>query len=204
MMPWPERCTCRFARVLGVIFRRLHRMREIDSVANRLRLTAALIATFTLIQTAPAHAHVLDEVWEIVNYEKYGFSMLLPADTHVTAFESELGDGYVTLRGNMEGAFFLGLAGANVEAATADLDALRAKLTDWPQKSWEVIDENEDKSGWTWYRTFRAAIHGDSFFGGCGVGAKGSYIFLVRTSDADFATHRADYTRWFESITLNP
>ena len=68
--------------------------------------------------------------------------------------------------------------------------------------SWEVIDEDEDTSGWTWYRKFRAVIHGDSFFGGYGVGTKGSFVFLVKTSDADFATHRTDYTKWFESITL--
>ena len=170
---------------------------------RRFRFTAALIASFTLFQTTPTLAHVFDEVWETVDYEKQGFSMLMPSESYVAAFESELKDGWVTLRGNMEGAFFLGLASANVEAVPPELDALRAKLADWPQMSWEVIDEDEDTSGWTWYRTFRAAIHGDSFFGGYGVGAKGSYVFLVKTSDADFATHRTDYTKWFESITLD-
>ena len=169
---------------------------------RRFRLTAALIASFMLFQTTPTLAHVFDEAWETVNYEKHGFSMLMPSDSYVAAIESELKDGWVTLRGNMDGAFFLGLASANVEAGPSELDTLRAKLADWPQMSWKVIDEDEDTSGWTWYRTFRAAIHGDSFFGGYGVGAKGSYVFLVKTSDADFVTHRTDYAKWFESITL--
>jgi len=142
-------------------------MKEFDLMDCRSRFAAALIASFTLFQTTPTFAHVFDEVWETVNYEKHGFSMLMPSDSYVAAFESEPEDGWVTLRGNVEGAFFLGLVSANVEAVPPELDALRNK------------------------------------FGGYGVGARGSYVFLVKTSDADFATHRTDYTKWFESITLD-
>jgi hypothetical protein len=160
-----------------------------------------LMLSLALFQTTPTLADVFDEVWEHSDYEKFGFSMLMPSDSYVAASEPE--DGWVTLRGNMEGAFFLGLASANVQASPATLDALRAKLSDWPTMSWEVIDEGEDSAGWKWYRTFRAGIHGDTFFGGYGVGARGSYVFLVKTSDGDFATHRTDYATWFESITLD-
>ena len=169
---------------------------------RRFRLTAALIVSFTLFQTTPTLAHVFDEVWETTDYDEHGFSMLMPPHSYLTAFPSEIEAGWVTLRGHMEGALFQGLASANVEAVPAELDALRTKLADW-KMSWEVIDEGEGTSGWTWYQTFRGSIHGDSFFGGYGVGAKGSYVFLVKTSDGDFAIHRADYTKWFESITLD-
>ena len=164
---------------------------------------AAFILSSTLFLASPALPHVLDKVWERANYEAHGFSMLMPSNPYVATFESEFEDGWLTLRANMEGAFFLGLLNKGVEAGPVELDALRAKLTELPEMTWETIAEDEDTAGWKWHRTFRASALGDSFFGGYGVGAKGSFVFLVKTSDADFAIHQVDYTKWFESITLD-
>ena len=165
---------------------------------------AALALLFALLQSTPLSAHLIDGVWEQANTQEYGFLMHLNPGSHVLAVQApEFNDGWIKLSANVGGVFFLGLAGADVEATPAQLDTLRDTLTNLPEMTWEVIDEGEDVSGWKWFRTFRTSMYGDSFIGGSGAGEQGSYIFLLQTSDGDFATHHVGYTNWFESISLD-
>ena len=168
----------------------------------RLVICALYSLSVLILHSSPALGHVLDQVWEQTNYERFGFSMLMPSDSYLGTKRSDELEGWKTLSGNMEGATFLGVMRADIESSAAELDAQRAKLSGWPAMSWDTIDDGADSAGWTWYRTFRAGIHGDTYYGGYGVGANGSYVFLVKTSDGDFATHHSDYANWFKSITL--
>lgn len=165
---------------------------------------ATLALVFTLFQSSSLSAHLIGDVWEQTNTQEYGFLMHLNPGSHVRAIQApEFDVGWTKLQANVGGAFFLGLAGADLEATPAQLDALRDTLTNLPEMTWEVIDEGEDASGWKWFRTFRTSMYGDSFIGGYGAGKKGSYIFLLQTSDGDFETHHVGYTNWFDSISLD-
>jgi len=39
-------------------------------------------------------------------------------------------------------------------------------------------------------------------FGVYGTGPKGSYLILLQTTVKDYEEHKADYRKWYDSITL--
>jgi hypothetical protein len=65
-----------------------------------------------------------------------------------------------------------------------------------------VIDSGKDSKGWKWYRTVKAEHAGTVVFGGYGVGPKGNYLMLLKTTSEDFEKHHDDYKKWYESIIL--
>ena len=119
---------------------------------KRFRLSVPILALVIFQPTTLAH--VFDEVWESEHYDNLGFSMLMPSDSYLATNPSEHEDGWVTLRANMEGASFLGLAGPITKASPEVLDALRTKLSDWPTMSWEVVDEGRIRLGGSGFAHF--------------------------------------------------
>ena len=163
---------------------------------------AVLIVSVTCVQTTPLLAHLIVDEWQLVSFEKLGFSMLMPSDSYVTTFESQPVDDWVTLRANLQGALLLGLKSEKELATPTRLESMGARLAEIAFESWEILDEGEETAGWKWYRTFRASMMGESIFGVYGTGANGSYILLVKTSEEDLRIHGLAYTKWFESIML--
>lgn len=136
--------------------------------------------------------------WELYRSKDYGFSMLIPEGAKVTERER---DGWGVLRIEFEGLDFLGIARLGEEACAEDLERAGVALTGI--EAWERKDRGEHRCGWKWYRTVRATCQDRLWLGGYGVGRKGSYLLVLRTTEEDVRKHGADYARWYRSVVLD-
>ena len=136
-----------------------------------------------------------DGRWARYDAPEYGFSMLIPEGASVE--EKEEGS-WGALYATYQGVEVLGYARLG---EPEEIEAFGVKETGISADRWEQIDSGEG-DGWKWYRTVQATSGDKTVFGGYGVGPKGSYLILLRTTPADFEAHRADYAEWYESVEL--
>jgi hypothetical protein len=54
-----------------------------------------------------------------------------------------------------------------------------------PADKWKTLDKGSDRNGWKWYETVEINDGETIVFGGYGIGPKGSYMMLMKTSVAD-------------------
>jgi hypothetical protein len=161
--------------------------------------TRLLSAAAALVVLATALPLAADE-WKSYSAPDYGFSMLVPEGA--TIKEKEWQDGWGGLFSSHDGLMLWGLAKLGKKYSAEEIEAYGVKLTGIPEDDWKEIGKGEDDNGWTWYRTVEATKGGTLIFGGYGVGPKGSYLLLLKTTVADYDAHKADYKKWYGSIKL--
>jgi hypothetical protein len=137
-----------------------------------------------------------------VKYEapSYGFEMLIPKG--VKTAEREYGGGWGGLNATFEGVKLFGLAKLGAGESDAAIEKFAIQTIGIPASAWTEIDKGANKNGWSRYRVFQARSGTKLVFGGYGVGPRGNYLLYLETTPDDFRDHRADYDRWYNSITL--
>lgn len=138
--------------------------------------------------------------WKTYDAGEYGFSMLIPSDATVS--EKEWGGGWGGLFSDYEGVKLWGLAKLGKKHSAEEIEEFGVKLTGVPADAWKQVGKGTDDNGWIWYRTVEATKGGVLVFGGYGVGPKGSYLLVMKTTVADYDAHKADYKKWYDSVTL--
>jgi hypothetical protein len=161
------------------------------SILSRLAAVAALLV---FSQWAQAD-------WKYYEAKGYGFSMLVPTGTKMT--EKEWGGGWGELWGNADGVKLHGLAKLGAKESDADIEKYAVKVIGIPAGEWKKIDSGANQRGFERYRTFEAMRGPKLYFGGYGVGKRGNYLLFVETTVEDYNEHKADYSKWYESIRLD-
>jgi hypothetical protein len=159
------------------------------------RVVVAVIALVFVLGSAFAA-----EGWTEYKADEYGFTMQVPKGTQFT--EKEGTGGWGELHATHEGVsvYALGKLGAPVDAK--EIVAYGVKVTETAADKWKTIDKGADRNGWKWWESVEVTDGNTVVFGGYGVGPKGSYMMLMKTTATDFAAHKADYAKWYESIKL--
>lgn len=168
---------------------------ESPRVRRRLLLPAAA-ALAACLWASPLPA----QEWKTYESDAFGFSMLVPSDASVKEKEWEGGWGGLTVR--HEGVTLWGLAKLGTKYSAEEIEAYGVRVTGIPAASWKVVDKGQGDSGWIWYRTVEAVSGGVLVFGGYGVGPKGSYLLVMKTTTADYEKYRSDYRTWYDSVRL--
>jgi hypothetical protein len=152
------------------------------------------IALVTLLMSASAFAD-----WKQYDSAPYGFSMLIPAGAGVATRESGAWGG---IAGSFEGLRFHGLAKLGAKESNEDIERYAIGLIGVPAGAWVKVDQVQNTRGWERGYVFRANVGSRLLFGMYGVGPKGNYLLYLDTTPEDYATYKADFDRWYESIRL--
>ena len=158
--------------------------------------TSWVMAALFLLSTAVVSA----SDWRQYEAKAYGFSMLVPDGAAVR--ERESSGGWGGMNASFEGVKVHGLARLGTKENDADIERFAVQVIGIPASQWTMIDAGANQNGWGRYRTFRAASGQKLYFGGYGVGPKGNYLMYLETTVSDYNEHKADFTRWYESIRL--
>jgi hypothetical protein len=138
--------------------------------------------------------------WTHWESKAYSYSMLIPAGTKMTT--KEWGGGWGEAWGESDGVKFHGLAKLGAKESDAEIEKFGLKTIGIPASEWKKIDGGSGR-GFERYKTFEAVRGNKLYFGGYGVGKQGNYLLYLETTVSDYNEHKADYTKWYESIRLN-
>ena len=156
--------------------------------------------TVTLLGVLLVATALLAEDWSKYESDEYGFSMLVPEGTKFV--EKEAADGWGFLYAESEGVEFYALAKLGTQATAEEIEKVGIKVSGIPEKYWKVIDKGEKKGAWKWWQTVEASDGHNLVFAGYGTGPKGSYLCFVKTTETDYNENKADYRKWYDSVTL--
>ncbi|MBU0729139.1 MAG: hypothetical protein KKE17_06045 [Proteobacteria bacterium] len=136
--------------------------------------------------------------WNEYRSEKYGFIMLVLSNTTI---QEKVAGPWGGLYAIDEGVEVWGMARLGEKATAEAMEKFGVELTGVAAGSWQQVSSGSG-NGWEWFRTVKAMQGARSVFGGYGVGPKGSYLMLIRTTAEDFKENESDYMDWYGSIRL--
>ena len=163
-------------------------------------LHKSLLNCLSIVGALTISAVAIASDWKSYDASAYGFSMLVP--TGVNVRERESGGGWGGMYAEFEGVKLYGLAKLGSKESDDDIEKFALRVIGIPASAWTRIDKGTSQNGWARYSTFRANSGGKLVFGGYGVGAKGNYLMYLETTAGDYADHKAEYEKWYESIRL--
>jgi hypothetical protein len=137
--------------------------------------------------------------WKYYEAKGYGFSMLIPEGTMMR--EKELGGGWGQLWGDHEGVKLHGLAKLGKKESNEEIEKFAVKTIGIPAREWKMVDAGPG-NGFERSKTFEAVRGSKLYFGGYGVGPQGNYLLYLETTVEDYNAHRADYMKWYKSISV--
>ncbi|MBW1808546.1 MAG: hypothetical protein JRJ87_10160 [Deltaproteobacteria bacterium] len=138
--------------------------------------------------------------WKEAKSEKYGFSMSVPKGTILKAKEWK--GGWGGLHANFLGVRLFGIAHLGKKHTAKEIETFGVLVTGIGPKHWKKIDEGRDKNGWEWFKTWKAVRGKLVVLGAYGVGPKGSYLLVLKTSLKSFNRDKAAYMKWYESLRV--
>jgi hypothetical protein len=145
-------------------------------------------------------AAIAADGWATYRSDEYGFSMLVPPGVKFT--EKGHGGGWGSLEATHGGIRFLAIGKLGEHATAEEIERYGVRITGVAAAHWKQIDRGQNRNGWTWFRTVEAVDGQKLIFGRYGTGAKGSYLVLLQTTVRDYEEHKADYRKWYNSVTL--
>jgi len=138
--------------------------------------------------------------WKEAKSDKYGFSMQVPRGTVLAGKEWK--GGWGGLYGNFFGVKLWGIAHLGKKHTAKQIETFGLLVTKIPPKKWVKIDEGQNKNGWEWYKTWKAEVGKHVVLGAYGVGPRGSYLLVLKTTRKSFEKDQAAYMRWYSSLTV--
>lgn len=164
-------------------------------------LFALLLALGCALPLSEATAAPPQSGWVTYKADHYGFSMLVPKGTKIT--EKSSTQGWACLSGEYQGVKAFGYAELGIHHSRKSIESFGVKVTKIPAKHWTEIDKGKTRGRWTWYRTVKAALGNVVYVGTYGIGPRGSYMLLLKTTQSDYAEDPAAYKKWYESLKLH-
>ena len=138
--------------------------------------------------------------WKEARSDEYGFSMLVPKGTVLAGKEWK--DGWGGLHGNFLGVQLWGIAHLGKKHTAPEIEAFGMLVTGIGPKHWKKIDEGKDSNGWEWYKTWKANKGRHVVLGAYGVGPKGSYLLVLKTTARSFKRDKAAYLKWHRNLRV--
>ena len=84
----------------------------------------------------------------------------------------------------------------------AEIEDYGIQVTGVASKYWKLLSKGEKTNGWVWYRVYQASDAKWVIRAVLGVGPKGSYLLILKTTTADEMANRAAYLAWVKSVKL--
>jgi hypothetical protein len=161
----------------------------------KLRVLFTVLVAVSLVTIAA-------DAQEWVEYRSvdYGFSMKVPTGTRLV--EKEGRDGWGFLYVMHEGVELFAWAKLGTYATPEEIERFANRVTGTADRQWKLITQGTNQNGWRWFRTAEASDGRTLILCDYGTGPKGSYLLLLKTTEEDYAKHKADYQTWYESIRL--
>ena len=161
--------------------------------------------------------------WIKYEAKKYGFSMKVPKGTRFK--DKAWKDGWAGLYANnaeklhpaVSGEAFhalstsetksnywsvqlWGLTHKGVKHTVPQFQVFGVLVTGIPGKKWKLVEEGKDANGFKWFKVHQAEHGKYVVFALYGVGEKGSYMLVLKTTKKSFARDKDQYLRWYRSI----
>jgi hypothetical protein len=156
-------------------------------------LLTALVAVSLVTVAAGA------QEWVQYTSVDYGFSMKVPSGNGL--IEKARNDGWGSLYAEHEGVEPFAWAKLGTQATPEEIERFGVRVSGIADRHWKIINRGTNQDGWTWFRTAEASDGRVLIIADYGTGPRGSYL-LLRTTEEDYAKHKADYTTWYEGIRL--
>ena len=138
--------------------------------------------------------------WTTYRSNEYGFEMLVPSGTKFA--ERDFGSGWGALVADADGVKIYAVGKLGEQATAEEIESFGVKVTAIPASAWKAVDSGRNSNGWSWYKGVEAWNGDEVVYGGYGVGPRGSYLLLVKTTGADYSAHESEYRQWFDSLTV--
>lgn len=138
--------------------------------------------------------------WELFRAKDYGFTMLVPEGC---ALKTREDGAWGALEGSHAGVTVYGLAKRGERAAAEEIEELGVELTGIGSDHWKHVDKGKNRRGWDWYETVVARDGDRACVGIYGVGKKGSFLLLLRTTASDYEAHQEAYDYWYRHVHLD-
>ncbi len=163
-------------------------------------MTVVPLTALITLSLAAAPAQAKKKVpWVKYEAKKYGFSMKVPKGTKFK--EKDWKNGWAGLHANYLGVQLWGLTHKGTKHKVEAFQKFGVVVTGIPGKKWELVEEGKDDNGFEWYKVHRAEKGKHLVFALYGVGPKGSYMLVLKTTKKSFKKDKAPYLRWYNSIT---
>lgn len=160
-------------------------------------LLAAATAAALLLTAMPAQA---EKPWVEYKADKFGFSMSVPKGT--TFKEKDWKNGWGGVYANYWGVQLWGVAQLGKKHKPGVIETFGALVTQIPFKQWKIVDKGEGKNGFEWHKVARSEQGNFVVFAVYGVGAKGSYLVVLKTTKKSYAKRKDAYDRWYGSVRV--
>ena len=166
-------------------------------------LAALMFLTLTLSSGAgPVEAKGKKKhPWIKYEAEKYGFSMTVPRGTVFK--DKEWKSGWAGLYANYRGVQLWGVTHKGVKHTVPQFQVFGVVVTGIPGKKWKLVEEGKEANGFEWFKVHRAEHGKHVVFALYGVGEKGSYMLVLKTTKKSFTRDKEQYLRWYKSITAS-
>lgn len=159
----------------------------------RTLLGIALAVTVSLTFAVPAEAN-----WVEHKSDKFRVSMKLWSSIDVKT--KEWAGGWGGMLAQKRALQIFGIAKLDTKIAKADVHKLAATVTGIPIKAWTL--KAEGRKGFKEYQVGTASKDKWRYIGAWGRTAHGTYLFIVRTTEADLAKHERAYRNWLKHIKV--
>ncbi len=137
-----------------------------------------------------------------VKYEapaKYGFSMLVPKGTR---FKERSWFEWGGVHANYWGVLLWGIARLGKYHTVKEIERFGVKVTGIPKAKWTQIHSGKKTNGFKWFKSVHATKGKHLFVAVYGVGPKGSYLLVLRTTLKSWARDKPKYIKWYKSINV--
>ena len=141
-----------------------------------------------------------DVDWVFYKSDDFGFQLRLHKGTRF--METDFGEGWVGKTGVFNTIRYLIAVNTGPQQTEINIQQSLAKIINIPAEQWNKLKEGKNNSGWEWYKVIKALKDETLYLGGYGLGSKGNYIILMKTSNSDFEANETEYLEWFSSIEL--
>jgi len=163
-----------------------------------LPLAAMLAVSLVAVPAVAKGKHKHKHLWVKYEAKEYGFSMNVPRGTKFK--EKEWKDGWAGLYANYRGVQLWGLTHKGVKHTVPQFQIFGVLVTGIPGKKWKLVEEGKNDNGFKWYKVHQAEKGKHVVFALYGVGEKGSYMLVLKTTRKSFNKDKDKYLRWYNSI----
>ena len=165
-------------------------------------LIAAPLAALMLLAAAPSLAKSkIKKPWTNYFAPFYGFSMKVPKGTKFK--EKEWKNGWAGVHANYWGVQLWGVAHKGVKHTVPQFQVFGMIVTGIPGKKWKLVEEGKGTNGFEWFKVHQAKHGKHVVFALYGVGKKGSYMLVLKTTNKSFKRDKEQYLRWYKSINAS-
>lgn len=140
------------------------------------------------------------ETWVTFKSAKYGISMLLWKSAVLKSKEEK--GGWGMLEAKRGDAVIWAIAKLGKPHTADEIEDYGIQVTGVASKYWKLISKTERTNGWVWTRVYEASDAKWVIRAVLGVGPKGSYLLILKTTKVDEQANRDAYAGWVKSVKL--